>query len=147
MSPRSGQVEAGRWKSRALAMLLGLALTPPLLEGALRFAGLFLEGSRAGAAGDATILCQGDSFTFGLYLPPESAYPARLEQLLHAQGDPGARVINAGIPSKPTWIVKQELRARARRATAVDCPGLGNLKQVAEAGPRTRSRSRRKTRR
>jgi hypothetical protein len=60
-------------------------------------------------------LCQGDSFTFGLFLPPEAAYPARLEELLHANGDPGARVVNAGIPSKPTWIVKQELREDLRR--------------------------------
>jgi len=104
-----------RWGSRALALTLGVLFSLLLLEGVLRVAGIFVEGSRVGAVGEAGILCQGDSFTFGLFLPPEAAYPARLEALLHANGEPGARVVNAGIPSKPTWIVKKELRADLRR--------------------------------
>jgi len=110
----SGKPRA-RWGSRALAIAMFLALSLLALEGALRVASLFVEGSRAGAAGNAEILCQGDSFTFGLFLPPEAAYPARLQGLLHANGEPGTRVVNAGIPSKPTWIVKKELREDLRR--------------------------------
>jgi lysophospholipase L1-like esterase len=107
---RHAAVRRSRALARLAAVALGLALTPLALEGALRFAALFV-GARATGTGRATILCQGDSYTFGLFLPPEAAYPARLEQLLRAHGAPEARVVNAGIPSKPTWIVKQELRA------------------------------------
>ncbi|HUR28455.1 MAG TPA: GDSL-type esterase/lipase family protein [Planctomycetota bacterium] len=104
-----------RWRRRALALCIGVLCVPLVLEGSLRFAGRFVEGSRAGGDGPATILCQGDSFTFGLYLPPESAYPARLEAWLRASGERDARVVNAGIPSKPTWVLARELAADLRR--------------------------------
>jgi lysophospholipase L1-like esterase len=103
-----------RWSRRLLAMMLGLCLTPFLLEGGLRLAAKFVPGSRAGDPGRSDILCQGDSFTFGLFLPPDAAYPARLGQLLRAGGNADTRVVNAAIPSKPTWILKQELRADLR---------------------------------
>ncbi len=66
-----------------------------------------LASRRHGAAPDAsTVLCVGDSFTFGWFYRSEEAYPARLEQLLRA-GAPATGVgaahwfvENAGIPAQ-----------------------------------------------
>jgi len=66
-----------------------------------------LATRRHDAAPDAkSLLCVGDSYTFGLYYRPEEAYPGRLEQLLVAGTEPGADgraswfVENAGIPAQ-----------------------------------------------
>lgn len=99
-----------RWSGKLLALILGLLLTPLLVEGILRIAALAVAENRAGAKGTSLAVCQGDSFTFGLFLPPESSYPARLEALLRDGGVADSRVVNCGIPSKPTWVVKRELR-------------------------------------
>ena len=99
-----------RWTRRWIALGVGVLLTPLVLEGALRVAARIVRESRAGAKGTSLALCQGDSFTFGLFLPPEASYPARLETLMREHGAPDARIVNCGIPSKPTWVVKRELR-------------------------------------
>lgn len=98
---------------RRLALALASALlTLCALELALHLASRrFVERLLASRASDAapdarTVLCVGDSYTFGLYYRAEEAYPGRLEQLLRA-GDPapageGARwrVENSGIPAQ-----------------------------------------------
>ena len=99
-----------RWTRRVIALGLGVLLTPLVLEGALRAAAMVVRESRTGAKGKSLALCQGDSFTFGVFLPPEATYPARLEALLREGGVAEPRVVNSGIPGKPTWIVKRELR-------------------------------------
>lgn len=103
-----------RWPGR-LALLLaalvgvlaaaeiGLRLT---YRGDVRRA---LESRRRELAPDAqTVLCVGDSYTFGLYYRPEESYPGRLEQLLcaltppRADGRAGWFVENGGIPAQNT---------------------------------------------
>lgn len=112
----SGRKNAGRARKALLGLLLGLVLTPLGAELALQLAALARAGSRAGDIGAAAILCQGDSNTFGLYLPAESAYPAQLERIL-ARRHPelGLRVVNRGLPGKPSWIVRSELPADLAR--------------------------------
>jgi lysophospholipase L1-like esterase len=114
-------------------LLLGLLLAPLLIELALQLAALFVSGDRAGDDAQALVLCQGDSNTFGLNLTAEQAYPKQLEALLRERGHPGARVINRGVPGKPTWVVDQELQSDierfAPRAIVVMC-GLNNATQV-----------------
>jgi len=78
-------------------------------------AALFVEGDRAGEDAAALVLCQGDSNTFGLYLTAERSYPAKLEALMRSRGAPAARVVNRGVPGKPTWVVLSELEEDLKR--------------------------------
>ena len=94
---------------RAAAVFLGLLLVPVLIELGLQTASLFVASDRVAEDGDCLVLCQGDSHTYGLWLPPDSAYPAQLEVLLAAQKVEPSSVINRGIPGKTTWQVLDEL--------------------------------------
>ena len=53
------------------------------------------------AAGERAIVAFGDSLTAGLGVPPEQAYPARLEARLRADGY-AYRVLNAGVSGDTT---------------------------------------------
>ena len=55
----------------------------------------------AAASGPMVILVLGDSFTAGLGVPREAAFPARLEARLRERGE-AARVVNAGISGDTT---------------------------------------------
>jgi lysophospholipase L1-like esterase len=115
----------GTWPRRLLALALGLLLLPLALEGLLALGALLRPEERAGAGGPALVLCQGDSNVFGYSLDPQLAFPAQLERLLAARGVEPARVVNRGVPGKPTWVVREELEADlarfAPRALVVLC--------------------------
>lgn len=96
-------------KKRVLAVLLGLLLAPLLLELGLQTASLFVSSDRELQEGDCFVLCQGDSHTYGLWLPPNSAYPAQLEALLTERDVELSSVLNRGIPGKTTWQMLEEL--------------------------------------
>lgn len=80
-----------------------------------------LESRRRGAAPDAsTILCVGDSYTFGVYYRPEESYPGRLEQILRAgdsSADGAARWLceNGGVPAQNLAQVAAKLPAQLAR--------------------------------
>ncbi|MEM7309842.1 MAG: SGNH/GDSL hydrolase family protein [Planctomycetota bacterium] len=107
---------ASRWTRRGLALLLGLLL----LELGLRAGGwMYLRGGRAGgrATGDGlTVLCVGDSNTYGLWEDASDAYPARLEALLNelVPGGPH-RVVNRGVPGWSSHRVLADLPASLER--------------------------------
>ncbi|MCK6445402.1 MAG: GDSL-type esterase/lipase family protein [Planctomycetes bacterium] len=104
------QVVCGLIARRLLALVLGFLLAFVLLEFALQLSANFVRGDRAGEGdGSCFALCVGDSNTFGLNVPKELAYPAQLERLLRDRGASPARVVNRGVPGKPTWIVDAEL--------------------------------------
>ncbi len=102
------------WK-RGLAVLLGLLAAPILIELALQGASLFVSSDRIAQEGDCLVLCQGDSHTYGLWLPPDGAYPAQLGALLSERNVALASVVNRGIPGKTTWQVLDELEADIER--------------------------------
>jgi lysophospholipase L1-like esterase len=54
------------------------------------------------AAAGHTIVCLGDSFTFGPNIPRHATYPAQLERLLNRGQTPRWRVVNAGQPANNT---------------------------------------------
>lgn len=82
-----------------------------------------ISGSRlpeaVAAPGATVILLLGDSFTAGLGLPREKAFPAQLEARLLAQGK-AVRVVNKGISGDTT----AGGRARVDRALAAEKPDL-----------------------
>ncbi len=73
------------------AILLGVALLLLLAP----------SGSAPAAARVPEILAFGDSLTAGLGLPPEAAFPSRLEARLRAEGV-GWHVVNAGVSGDTT---------------------------------------------
>jgi lysophospholipase L1-like esterase len=113
--PRHGACRRpSRWPGRLALLLAALLGIPAAAEIGLRV--VFgadvrraLESRRRVIASDAqTVLCVGDSYTFGLYYRPEESYPGRLEQILRAgaseRGDGRAAwfVENGGIPAQNT---------------------------------------------
>ncbi|HVQ74157.1 MAG TPA: arylesterase [Candidatus Binatia bacterium] len=96
MSTRSGRPP--RWQGGfALSLLLVVALAGPAL------------------GQEPVIVAFGDSLTAGLGVPPEDAYPARLQARLRAAGYPH-RVVNAGVSGDTTagglrrveWALKHQ---------------------------------------
>ncbi len=110
MSKTQSKAKPSKLK-RVGAVLLGLLLAPVVIELMLQAASLFVSSDRVAKDGDCLVLCQGDSHTYGLWLPPDSAYPAQLEALLVGQKVESANVINRGIPGKTTWQVLNELES------------------------------------
>ncbi|MCK6449120.1 MAG: SGNH/GDSL hydrolase family protein [Planctomycetes bacterium] len=108
MSPSPSTSRAPVWRRRLLASLLGVVLVPLLFEVGLRIAALFVSRDRAGT-GSAYVVCQGDSNTFGLHVEPEEAYPGALQALFDEHGLSDKRVVNRGVPGKPSWAVANEL--------------------------------------
>ncbi|MBL8843114.1 MAG: hypothetical protein JNL90_16460 [Planctomycetes bacterium] len=110
----------------ASALLTLCALELVLHLASRRFVEQLLASRASDAAPDArTVLCVGDSYTFGLYYRAEEAYPGRLEQLLRA-GDPappgeGARwrVENSGIPAQNLAQVAARLPEQLARLRPV----------------------------
>ena len=80
---------------------MGLLAGLGLLEGGLRLAALAV-GPRAlqadGLGGRHTILCLGDSHTYGVFYPAAQAYPGQLQTLLDARAPGRYRVLNLGLP-------------------------------------------------
>lgn len=95
--------------AQRLALLVGtLFVLLVLLEIGLRVAASLVERERGGARGETTILCLGDSHTFGLHVPPALSYPALLQREL----DPSARaigVVNYGVPGRNSAALLRQL--------------------------------------
>jgi lysophospholipase L1-like esterase len=86
-----------------LALAAGsLALTLVVLEVALRVASGFAARERGGSRAATTLLCVGDSHTYGLHVLPSQSYPARLQAEL--DGRP-VGVVNYGVPGRNSAVV------------------------------------------
>ncbi|MCI0587759.1 MAG: SGNH/GDSL hydrolase family protein [Planctomycetes bacterium] len=97
-----------------LAIGVGLVLAAGVLEAALRALAVAApeERSIVPRAGSATVLCVGDSHTFGLFVEASESYPARLERLLD---DSGVLVVNAGRPAINSTLLVPHARTWTAR--------------------------------
>jgi len=93
-------------KQKAIVFCAGILICLLILEVALRVVGsIYADISESDTGknkkGTTTILCIGDSFTFGIGAPRDLSYPAQLEKLLN-QAAPGVKysVINRGWPGQ-----------------------------------------------
>src|SRR5678810_941134 len=88
-----------RWRKVLLAVAIFLVTLELTLQiGALAMA---LFGPHQGPTTHATVLCVGDSFTFGVGASsPATSYPSQLTTTLAARGLPGVVVSNAGFPGQ-----------------------------------------------
>ena len=84
------------WAVRIALGVLALAAGAELvLQVAARFVG---DRAETSGGGRATIVCVGDSHTYGAAVAPEEASPSRLQVELYAAAPGTYRVINLGIP-------------------------------------------------
>ena len=104
-------------KPRIGTFILGLVATVVLLEVALRIVGMihFREvTARKGEVrgSDYTILCVGDSFTFGIGASEGGDYPRQLERLLNSKiGNRHFTVVNRGIGAHNTSQILNDFPA------------------------------------
>ena len=121
-------------REKSAAVLLGLALGLVALEVMLRILGVACE--RRGpepstpARGDQrTILCLGDSFTWGMGASADMTWPRQLERLLNAGGGQRYVVVNRGMAGQnSTWLLtmlKGNLEA-TRPDLVILCTGSSN---------------------
>jgi hypothetical protein len=103
---------------RALGYLLFLFLAVVVLaELALQTAALFVAGREEDGSAPAkrVIVAVGDSHTYGLMVPAEASYPARLQALLDEQAPDRYQVVNLGIPATNTGQALDRLRLGLKR--------------------------------
>ncbi|HNW43123.1 MAG TPA: GDSL-type esterase/lipase family protein [Elusimicrobiales bacterium] len=97
---------------KAAAFAAGAAALALLLELFLRLLGsrYIAELPVAGPRASYTVLCAGDSFTYGAGAPPQGSYPVQLEEILRARF-PGRtiRVVNFGEVAQNTAQMLQRL--------------------------------------
>ncbi|GEM_PF-1887558 len=93
---------ARRRRSRLAACLVVLALVELALQLAAPLVRVAMsrEQDLADPTASLTVLCVGDSNTFGLHLPRVYAYPALLQAALGRRYDQPVNVINRGIPGQ-----------------------------------------------
>lgn len=101
-----------KWQ-QVVSVLAGMVCTLVVLEGGLRVLGVLgmVHMPRGAGVADAswTLLCVGDSYTYGAGAPPAASYPAQLEKLLRARSTGDVTVINAGLPAANTAQLLQNL--------------------------------------
>jgi lysophospholipase L1-like esterase len=120
------------------ATLVGLVLAELILQlaGAV-VSRTYERGDRVAGDADAiTILCVGDSHTFGLPLPEQDAYPAQLEGALQAAyPEQRFRVVNLGIPGLNSTFVANRLERQIfqlRPGLVIVWVGINNLWNAVE---------------
>jgi lysophospholipase L1-like esterase len=90
-----------QWRQRGLALAVGLVIALAAAEGAVRLAAWAQRrdalGPPPGGSAGPILYCIGDSFTFGLRVKPEEAWPKVLERMLQRDLRT-ARVVNFANP-------------------------------------------------
>ena len=107
-------------KHRAIAFFAGIIICILAIECALRIVGAIYahrsvtdQGTRNPS--QYTILCVGDSVTFGIGAPRTQSYPAQLERLLNArESERTYTVINRGRPGQNTALLLETLEGDIR---------------------------------
>lgn len=95
------------------ALFLTIALV--LAEGTPRVVSLFARGRSTRHEGQRTILCVGDSHTYGALVSAGESYPAHLQRRLDERAPGAYSVVNLGIPGMNTRQVLEQLRSELPR--------------------------------
>lgn len=104
------------WAQCFVLIIGGLLVTAVLLEAGLQVAALFVGSRSIGIKNNSeqhTVLCLGDSHTYGVYYRPEETYPGQLQIELGRRAPGRYRIVNLGLPgmnssqiraSLPQWL-------------------------------------------
>lgn len=104
-------------KRICLFLLLGLVVVEAGLQiGAILTPIVYSRGGRQPSReADVTILCVGDSHTFGAALPESESYPFQLQKVLSSRDDRDFEVVNLGIPGMNSAMVANRLPSQIAR--------------------------------
>lgn len=99
--------------------LVSLFAAAVLLEAVLRVSGSAYAGahwlrqglSRGSQGRPFTVLCLGDSFTFGVGAAAKDSYPAQLQRMLQGNGEKGFLIINGGRLANTSSLLLENLRS------------------------------------
>ena len=111
--PRRRRAGPLRWALRGVAALVLLELALQLAAPIYRAISARGEG-RLSADAPLTVLCVGDSHTFGLNMPVTAAYPERLAALLGPHFAAPVSIVNRGVPGHNAAQVVAALPADLR---------------------------------
>ncbi len=132
----SPQRPALPWRRRLAYALLPLLLLLGAVEGAARVWGRAVLRSRQAELSpipypesvrravevdpeaELSVMCVGDSWTFGIQLPPELSYPGQLEAALREQWGLRAQVFNLGKPGSSSYRAARMVRSQLPRLPA-----------------------------
>lgn len=112
-APRRRRAGPLRWTLRALAALVLLELALQVAAPVVRWIKL-RDGAVLSANAPLTVLCVGDSHTFGLGVPQIGSYPERLATRLDARFTAPVSVVNRGVPGQNSAQVTSALPADLR---------------------------------
>lgn len=116
MDKPNRHLNAPRWMARCLMVVVASELALQVLAAGYRWWAFQTRTSRV-AQPQFTILCLGDSNTFGMGAVPQRSYPARLEVMLQTRWPQRQiRVINAGVPGFNSSNVLHQLLRSLREA-------------------------------
>lgn len=106
--------KSARFIGRLIPAFAGIAIILIILELGLKITGGFYQKAADDNMlktypADVTILCVGDSYTFGLGAAPEFRYPTVLEKKLHKKYKSSFCVVNAGVCGINTSQIKAQL--------------------------------------
>jgi len=119
------------WRKHVFASIAGLILALLAMELGLRLLGMASErkqGRPIEAGNSRTILCIGDSLTYGIGASYDTDYPGQLNVLFKKSGG-NYTVLNRGIPGANTTIVLRRLPAtleKTRPSAVILVCGLSN---------------------
>ncbi|MCB9662971.1 MAG: tetratricopeptide repeat protein [Alphaproteobacteria bacterium] len=100
------------WRQRLGSVLFGTLVLLLVSEAGFRAAGVYLRFHRPVDEAPYTILCEGDSFTYGI---GGISFPEQLEELLNERvGRRAFRVVNKGVPGLNTAMLADELEGHLR---------------------------------
>lgn len=131
----------GFLKTRFFPVLFGTIFSLVALESGLRFAGwVYLMSRHRGDSFPAsnnsrekkglTIVCLGDSYTYGLGVSTDESYPRQLDKMLHDKDIPGITIVNLGSPGGNSYrilnIFKENIKLYSPDI-AIVMVGLNNL--------------------
>jgi len=127
------------WALRILLFIGTCIVVIGLIEGVLQIASLFV-GQRQihdpGQADGHTILCLGDSHTYGVKLGEEDSYPGQLQTLLDARAKGRYRILNFGLPGTNSSEIRASLSDRLvkyRPKTLILLAGINNYWNISES--------------
>lgn len=126
-------------------LVLGVVFGLVAAEGLLQIGGILVRrwavrgAVYAGSERQITILCVGDSHTYGMPLPEQDSYPAQLGRALASRHpDHHFRVVNLGIPGLNSRGVVDRLERQMfqlRPHVVIVWVGVNNLWNKPDAGP------------
>jgi lysophospholipase L1-like esterase len=126
------------WVLRIALAFGGLLGALVVLEGGLRVAALFVGPRSVDGGGgfwNHTILCLGDSHTYGVHYTAEQAYPGQLQIELDKRAPGCYRVLNLGVPGMNSSEIRASLPDWLRRyaaLTVIVCVGINNRWNTSE---------------